>query len=78
MDRTKANVEGMSNILDISYTGTSPESAKSVADALMQSYLDTSLAFKRADANKSADWYALQATKAKAALEAAQTAEVDI
>jgi uncharacterized protein involved in exopolysaccharide biosynthesis len=75
IDRTKANVLDESNILHISYTGSSPDGAKAVADALMQSYLDTSLAFKRADANKNADWFGLQAKKAKDSLEAAEAAE---
>jgi succinoglycan biosynthesis transport protein ExoP len=75
IDRTKANVLDSSNILDISYTGSNPDGAKAVADALMQSYLDTSLAFKRADANKSAEWYGLQVKKVKDALEAAESAE---
>jgi uncharacterized protein involved in exopolysaccharide biosynthesis len=73
-DRTKANVLDQSNILDISYTGPSPESAKVVADALMQSYLETSLSFKRTDADKSAEWYSQQSDRAKQALVAAQVA----
>ncbi|HWY61115.1 MAG TPA: Wzz/FepE/Etk N-terminal domain-containing protein [Rhizomicrobium sp.] len=73
-DRAKAEIGDGSNILNISYTGSNPDAAKAVADALMQSYLDTSLAFRRADANKNADWYGLQAQKAKSSLEAAETA----
>ena len=72
MDRTRANVLAGSNILEISYTGSSPDGSKAVADAVMQSYLENSLAFKRADANKSADWYGLQAKKAKDSLVVAQ------
>jgi uncharacterized protein involved in exopolysaccharide biosynthesis len=74
IDRTRANVLDQSNILDISYTGSSPDGAKSVADALRQSYLESSLAFKRTDADKSAAWYSDQARKAKQALETAQLA----
>jgi polysaccharide biosynthesis transport protein len=74
IDRTKTNVLEGSNILDISYTASSPDGARAVADALMQSYLEANLAFKRADANKSADWFGIQAKKAKDALEAAQAA----
>ena len=39
-------IEG-SNILEISYTSNSPEAARTVADALRKSYIDTSLAFRR-------------------------------
>ena len=74
IDRTKVQIEDGSNILTISYAGTSPEEAKAVANALMQSYLDTSLAFRRTEANKNADWFGLQAQKAKASLESAEGA----
>jgi polysaccharide biosynthesis transport protein len=77
IDRTKATVLDASNILEISYTGSSPESASEVAEALMQSYLDVSLAFRRADANRSAQWYSDQAAKAKADLVAAQAAVIN-
>jgi succinoglycan biosynthesis transport protein ExoP len=75
IDRTRVTIMDNSNILNIIYTGSDPESAKSVANALMQSYLDNSLSFRRSEAIKSADWYALQAKKAKASLVDAQTAE---
>jgi succinoglycan biosynthesis transport protein ExoP len=44
---------------------------------VMQAYLDTSVSFRRADANRNADWYAQQADKVKASLIAAQMAEAD-
>jgi uncharacterized protein involved in exopolysaccharide biosynthesis len=74
IDRTKVTVYDNSNILNIIYTGSDPESAKAVASALMQSYLENSLDFRRADATKNAEWYNLQAQKAKKSLEDAQTA----
>jgi uncharacterized protein involved in exopolysaccharide biosynthesis len=74
MDGTKADLMDGSNILDITYTGQSPEGAKAIANAVMQAYLDTSVAFRRAEANKNADWYGLQAEKAKASLITAQAA----
>src|SRR6185437_8324986 len=76
-DRTKADVLDGSNILDITYTGSDPDSSKAVANAVMQAYMDTSVAFRRADANRNADWYAQQADKVKASLIAAQVAEAD-
>src|SRR5262249_47605720 len=71
MDRTKVEITEGSNILDIKYRGTTPESARTVADAVRKSYLDTSVALRRADANKDADWFDAQALKAKVALNAA-------
>ena len=76
-DRTKADVPDGSNILDITYTGADPDSAKVAANAVTQAFLDTSVAFRRADANRNADWYAQQAGKVKEALSAAQTTEAN-
>ncbi len=76
-DRTRADLLDGSNILDISYTGPDPDVAKAIASAVRQAYLDTSVAFRRAEANRSADWYAQQSERVKAALMAAQTAETD-
>src|SRR5215475_8610620 len=74
-DRTKADLMDGSNILDITYTGSDPESAKAAANAVMQAYIDTSVAFRRAEANKNADWFALQAQKLKTELQSAQATE---
>jgi uncharacterized protein involved in exopolysaccharide biosynthesis len=74
IDRTRATVYDNSAILNIIYSGTDPDSAKAVANALMQSYLENSLAFRRADATKNAEWFSLQAQKAKKSLEEAQGA----
>jgi uncharacterized protein involved in exopolysaccharide biosynthesis len=74
MDGTRADLLDGSNILDITYTGQSPESARAIVAAVTQSYLDTTLAFRRSEANKNADWFAQQSEKAKQALLAAQAA----
>ncbi|MEO8811736.1 MAG: Wzz/FepE/Etk N-terminal domain-containing protein [Caulobacteraceae bacterium] len=77
IDNTKARLIQDSNILEITYTGTSAENAKAVADALRKSYIDTSLAFKREDAQRNAEWFSGQAVKAKQALDVAQTIEAN-
>ena len=74
MDGTRADLLDGSNILDITYTGQSPEGAKAIVAAVTQSYLDTTLAFRRSEANKNADWFGLQSDKAKQSLLAAQAA----
>lgn len=71
---TRADILDGSNILGITYTGSNPEVAKAIANAVRQSYLDVSVAFKRSDANKNADWFAQQAAQLKNELIAAQTA----
>ncbi len=75
--RTKATVLQDSNIMEITYTGTSPDNAKAVADALRTAYIDQSLAFHRNDALKTAAFFDSEVTKAKAALDAAEAAEAD-
>jgi succinoglycan biosynthesis transport protein ExoP len=74
-DGLKADILDGSNILGISYTGSNPEAAKTIVNAVMQSYLETSVAFKRAEANRNADWFSLQSEKLKGSLISAQTAE---
>jgi uncharacterized protein involved in exopolysaccharide biosynthesis len=77
IDRTKVKVVEGSNILEISYTATRPSDAKGVAEALRQAYIDTSVAFRRDDATRNAEWYQTQADAAQAALNAAEAAKAD-
>jgi uncharacterized protein involved in exopolysaccharide biosynthesis len=75
IDGTKAELIEGSNILEISYTGYSPEKVKQVADAVRKAYMDSSLQARQEAARRNADWYEAQAAKAKADLLQAETAE---
>ena len=75
IDRTKVGLDEGSNIMEITYTATNPADAKAVANALMKAYVDTSVAFRRQDASRNADWFDAQAQKAKDALDQAAAAE---
>ena len=76
MDNTKAKVLDMdSNILEITYSGTSADNSKAVVDLLRKVYLDTAVLMRRQDAEKNAEWYEQQADKAKTALDDAINAE---
>ena len=75
IDRTRVTAMDNSSILNIIYTGADPDTAKAVANAVTASYIENSLAVRRADALKNADWFALQAQKAKKSLEEAQAKE---
>jgi succinoglycan biosynthesis transport protein ExoP len=77
IDHTKVKVLEGSNILDIAYTGSSPDEARRVVDMLRSSYLEASLAFKREGAARDAAWWQGQAAAAKAALDDAEKAETD-
>lgn len=75
VDNTKAKLIEDSNILEISYTGSSASNAKAVVDILRKVYIQDSLLTRREDAERSAEWYEQQAAKAKTALDQAVEAE---
>lgn len=75
IDRTKVKVPEGSNILEITYEGSTPTDAKGVADALRQAYIDASLQFRRDQATKDADWFQAQADQIKTSLDTAAAAE---
>jgi uncharacterized protein involved in exopolysaccharide biosynthesis len=64
-----------SDIIDIAYTASNPDQARTIADALRTAFIDTSVAFTRQEAGQNADWYAAQAQQAKSALDAADGAK---
>ncbi len=73
-DTTRAQIVEPSNILEIKYSAQSPEAAKRVAGLVRESYIETSLEFRRDSARKSADWYRDQAQKAKTLMATAEEA----
>lgn len=75
IDGTKVAVVEGSNILEISYTGNSAQDSKIIADGLRKAYIDASLAFRREDAARNADWYAEQAEKERKLLTTAEMAK---
>lgn len=77
IDGTQARLVSGSNILEITYTSNSPQAAKVIADTIRKAYIDSSLASRREEATRNADWFAAQAAKAKIALDAADKAKTD-
>jgi uncharacterized protein involved in exopolysaccharide biosynthesis len=75
IDGTKAELVEGSNIIDITYADKNPASAKVVADALTRAYVESSIAFRREEASRTADWFDTQTAKAKTALDTAGAAE---
>ena len=73
--RTGVKVVTGTNILEISYKATSPSEARSMADALRNAYIESTLDTRRREAARTADWYALQAQKEQALLNAADAAK---
>ena len=77
IDGTDARVIEGSNILEISHNSSNPEQAKLVADALLKAYVATTLQSRQDTARRNADWYDVQAEKAKASLFQAESTKSD-
>ena len=71
-DNTRVQPVVGSNILEISYTGNSPEASSAVADAIRDVYVEQTLATKRETASGSADWFDGQVGKMRDQLAAAE------
>lgn len=72
IDRTSAKLLEGSNIMEIGYTGSSPDSARAIADAIRRAYIHAAVQTKRDTAAESADWYEAQAGKAQRLLNIAE------
>ncbi len=75
VDHTTASFK--STILEIRYSSSSPVEAKVGAETLRQAYLDESLADRRDNAKKTADWFNVQAEEARKAAEKAEIAKAN-
>lgn len=73
-DRTNAKFTS-GTIFEISFSSPYPLEAKIGAEALRQSYMDYTLAARRQDATRNAQWFAVQAEAARKAAEEAQLAK---
>jgi len=73
IDRTDAKLLEGSNIMEISYTGPSPDSARAIADSIRRAYIHAAVQTKRDSAAESADWYEAQAGKAQQLLNIAES-----
>src|SRR3546814_13968598 len=61
-----------SNILEIVYLGTNPDEARLISGLIRDTYLETSLNFRKNEARRDADWYQSQLELAKRALASAE------
>ncbi|MEO8723316.1 MAG: Wzz/FepE/Etk N-terminal domain-containing protein [Sphingobium sp.] len=77
IDNTGANLIDSSNILEISYSSRDPEIAAKVADIVRQAYIDQTLAFRRSDATRSAEWFQNQTEKLRKQLTDAEKRKTD-
>ncbi len=77
IDNTDVKLIEGSNILEISYTGSSPESARKVADTIRKAYVDQAVSLRREDAQNNADWFRTQASRIRELLTAAEKRKAD-
>jgi uncharacterized protein involved in exopolysaccharide biosynthesis len=75
IDHTDAKLVEGSNILEISYTGWSPGTARRVTDAIRKAYMSAAVQTKRESAAESANWYQTQAAKSQRLLSIAENAK---
>ena len=72
-EKTDAKLLEGSNILEIVYLGAKPDESRLVAGLIRDTYLDTSLNFRKNEARRNADWYQSQLELAQRALAAAES-----
>ncbi len=70
--RTEVRVISGSNIVEIAYSGTNPEVAATIADALRAAYVEQTLQFKRQTAARNAEWFTKQSEELKRRLTEAE------
>jgi polysaccharide biosynthesis transport protein len=72
IDRTNVKDVGGTNILEIVFRGSSPDDARTMANALRESYIESTLSARRLSATRNADWYIQQAEKERVLLAQAE------
>jgi polysaccharide biosynthesis transport protein len=72
LDRVDAKFAVSSNVLSITYKGSSPQEAATLANAFASAFIDAAIAQKGAAAQKAAEWFAPQVEKARDDLAAAR------
>jgi succinoglycan biosynthesis transport protein ExoP len=77
IEGTEANLLQGSNILEITFTHSSPEMASKIADLIRGTYIDQSLEARQESAGRTADWYREQSEKALRLLTAAEKQRTD-
>lgn len=72
IDRLDVRLIAGSNIMEIAYNGTDPESSAVIANEVRQAYFDQTLQGKQQEARKNAEWFEKQTDEVKAKLAVAE------
>lgn len=73
MDGTQAGLLSGTSILEITYSASSPEVAKRIADLIRAAYFEETLRFRRASAGRIAEWYEQQTARSLEQLRRVET-----
>jgi uncharacterized protein involved in exopolysaccharide biosynthesis len=71
IEKTKTDVVGNTNILEISFRAATPTQASSMANALRDAYIESTISGRRREAMRNAEWFTQQADKERQLLDAA-------
>jgi uncharacterized protein involved in exopolysaccharide biosynthesis len=71
IEKTKTDVVGATNILEISFRASTPTQASSMANALRDAYIESTISGRRREAMRNAEWFTQQADKERQLLDAA-------
>ena len=77
MEGTDARLIDASNILEISFRGSSPDAAARVANTVREAYEEQTIQFKRQDAQKNARWFKEQTEQLRKQLALAESRKAE-
>ncbi len=77
IDNTGVGLAPETNIMEISFASGDPDQAARLADAVRDAYVEQDLAFRREEADTTADWLAKQAERLRGELAAAEKRKSD-
>ncbi|MCJ2180050.1 Wzz/FepE/Etk N-terminal domain-containing protein [Novosphingobium album (ex Hu et al. 2023)] len=72
IENTEAKALSSSNILEITYTGSSPDEARKIADLLRAVYVEQTISFRQDGAARNSEWFRQQAAAVAAKLTKAE------
>jgi uncharacterized protein involved in exopolysaccharide biosynthesis len=76
-DRTRVEMIPATSILEIVFRAATPSDARTMANALRDAYIETTLNSRRREADRNAGWFTAQAEKERVLLDTAEKAKTD-
>jgi len=76
-DRTRVEMIPATSILEIIFRAATPSDARTMANALRDAYIETTLSSRRREADRNAGWFQAQAEKERVLLDKSEKAKTD-